>query len=75
MKIHVKMIGPLIYDVGFSEKDLEIPERTTAEMLMELISVPKQRPKIVTRNGKAVAPQEELTEGDRIAISPIYSGG
>ena len=75
MKIHVKMIGPLIYDVGFSEKDLEIPEPTTAEMLMELISVPKQRPKIVTRNGKAVAPHEELAEGDRIAISPIYSGG
>jgi len=75
MKIHVKMIGPLIYNVGFSEKDLEIPERTTAEMLLELINVPKQRPKIVTRNGKAVAPQEELTEGDRIAISPIYSGG
>jgi sulfur carrier protein ThiS len=75
MKIHVKMIGPLIYDVGFSEKDLEIPERTTAEMLMELISVPKQRPKIVTRNGKAVAPHEELAEGDRIAVSPIYSGG
>ena len=75
MKIHVKMIGPLIYDVGFSEKDLEIPERTTAEMLMELISVPKQRPKIVTRNGKAVAPQEELADGDRIAVSPISSGG
>ena len=75
MKIHVKMIGPLIYNVGFSEKDLEIPERTTAEMLLELINVPKQRPKIVIRNGKAVAPQEELTEGDRIAISPIYSGG
>jgi sulfur carrier protein ThiS len=75
MKIHVKMIGPLIYDVGFSEKDLEIPAQTTAEMLMELISVPKQRPKIVTRNGKAVAPQEELADGDRIAVSPIYSGG
>jgi len=49
--------------------------RTTAEMLMELISVSKQRPKIVTRNGKAVAPHEELAEGDRIAVSPIYSGG
>ncbi len=75
MKIHVKMIGPLIYDVGFSEKDLDVPERTTTERLIELIKVPKQRPKIVTRNGKAVAPQEELAEGDRIAISPIYSGG
>jgi sulfur carrier protein ThiS len=75
MKIHVKMIGPLIYDVGFSEKDLEIPEQTTAERLLELISVPKRRPRIVTRNGRAVAPHEELAEGDRIAVAPIYSGG
>jgi sulfur carrier protein ThiS len=75
MKIHVKMIGPLIYAVGFSEKEMEIPERTTAERLLELMSVPKQRPRIVTRNGKAVAPHEELAEGDRIAVSPIYSGG
>jgi len=75
MKIHVKMIGPLIYDVGFSEKEIEIPERTTAERLLELISVPKQRPRIVTRNGRAVTPQEELADGDRIAVSPIYSGG
>jgi len=40
-----------------------------------MIHISKQRPKIVTRNGKAVAPNEHLEEGDRIAISPIYSGG
>jgi len=75
MKITVKLIGPLIYDAGFSEKEIEIPERTTAEGLLELIKVSKQRPKIITRNGRAVASDEELQDGDRIAISPIYSGG
>ncbi|MBZ5497523.1 MAG: MoaD/ThiS family protein [Acidobacteriia bacterium] len=75
MKIKVKLIGPLIYEAGFSEKDVDVPAATTAEALLDLIAISKQRPKIVTRNGKAVAPQELLTEGDRIAISPIYSGG
>jgi sulfur carrier protein ThiS len=40
-----------------------------------MIHISKQRPKIVTRNGKAVAPNEHFEEGDKIAISPIYSGG
>jgi molybdopterin converting factor small subunit len=75
MKIKIKVIGPLIYETGFSEKDLEVPSATTADALLNLIAIPKQRPKIVTRNGKAVAPDELLADGDRIAVSPIYSGG
>ena len=69
------MIGPLMYEAGFSEKEIDLPIATTAESLLELIHVSKQRPKIMTRNGKAVAPHEPLEEGDKIAISPIYSGG
>ncbi|MCX6562914.1 MAG: MoaD/ThiS family protein [Candidatus Aminicenantes bacterium] len=75
MKIQVKMIGPLMYEAGFSEKEIEVPAATTADSLLDLIKVSRQRPKIVTRNGRAVAPDERLAEGDRIAISPIYSGG
>ena len=75
MKIQVKMIGPLMYEAGFSEKEIEVPPATTADSLLDLIKVSRQRPKIVTRNGRAVAPDERLNEGDRIAISPIYSGG
>lgn len=75
MNVRVKIIGPLIYEAGFSEKDFELPAATTAEKLLELIPLSKQRPKIVTRNGRAIAPLEILEEGDRIAISPIYSGG
>ena len=75
MKIKVKLIGPLIYEAGFSEKDIEVPAATTADALLDLIAIPKERPRIVTRNGKAVAPHELLSEGDSVAISPIYSGG
>jgi molybdopterin converting factor small subunit len=73
--VRVKIIGPLMYEAGFSEKDVTVPESTTVEALLDLVSVPRQRPKIVTRNGRAVTPEEHLADGDKIAISPIYSGG
>jgi sulfur carrier protein ThiS len=69
------MIGPLMYEVGFSEKEVEVPAATTADTLLDLIAVSRQRPRIMTRNGRAIAPQEVLEDGDKIAVSPIYSGG
>jgi molybdopterin converting factor small subunit len=75
MKITVKLIGPFVQAFGFSEKGLEVPQGTTADGLLALVAVDKARPKIVTRNGRAVAPDEALADGDRVVISPIYSGG
>jgi molybdopterin converting factor small subunit len=75
MKITVKLIGPFVHLFGFSEKELDVPDGTTADELIVIVSIDKSRPKIVTRNGRAVAPDEALAEGDRVVISPIYSGG
>jgi sulfur carrier protein ThiS len=75
MKITVKLIGPFVQAFGFSEKELECSAETTADGLVALVNIDKARPKIVTRNGRAVAPDEALAEGDRVVISPIYSGG
>lgn len=75
MKITVKLIGPLIYAAGFSEKDIEVPEAVTSDKLLELVGISQDRPRIVTRNGKAIGPAETLAEGDRVVISPLYSGG
>jgi sulfur carrier protein ThiS len=75
VKITVKLIGPFIQLFGFGEKELDVPEGTTAEELIALVSIDRSRPKIVTRNGRAVVPDEALAEGDRVVISPIYSGG
>lgn len=75
MKITVKLIGPFVQLSGFSEKELDVPDGTTADELIVIVSIDKSRPKIVTRNGRAVGPDEALAERDRVVISPIYSGG
>jgi molybdopterin converting factor small subunit len=75
LKVRVKMIGPLMYEAGFSEKEVDVTAGTTADALLDLIAVSRQRPRIMTRNGRAVAPEEVLEDGDKIAVSPIYSGG
>jgi molybdopterin converting factor small subunit len=75
MKVKVKLIGPLMYEAGFNEKDIEAPDGTTVGDLLNLVAIAKERPKIVIRNGKSVAPEELLQEGDKISVSPIYSGG
>ena len=75
MKITVKLIGPFVQAFGFSEKAIEVPPGTTTEDVLAVVAVDKSRPKIVTRNGRAVGPGEILAGGDRVVISPIYSGG
>lgn len=75
MKITVKLIGPFVQLFGFSEKELDVPDGTTADELIAIVSIDKSRPNIVTRNGRAIGPGEALAEGDRVVISPIYSGG
>jgi sulfur carrier protein ThiS len=66
MKVTVKLIGPFVQKLGFSEKEIDVPSATTVEELIPLVEGDKTRPKIVTRNGRAVAPGEEIRDGDRI---------
>ena len=75
MKVTVKLVGPFIYAAGFSEKEVEAPAEATSARLLEIVGIGPDRPRIVTRNGRAVGPDETFAEGDRIVISPLYSGG
>jgi sulfur carrier protein ThiS len=75
MKVTVKLIGPLIYEGGFSERTLELPRAMTVRQLSAYVKIDKKRPTIITRNGKAAAPGDKVADGDRVAISHIYSGG
>ena len=75
MKITIKLIGPFIYMAGFSEKEFEVSEPATVESLIGLVGIGEDRPRIVVRNGAAVSPGDELRDGDRVVISPLYSGG
>lgn len=75
MKVTVKLIGPLIYEGGFSEKELRLPGPITAGELSARVKIDRKRPTIITRNGRAVAAGDRLEDGDRVVISHIYSGG
>ena len=75
MKITVKLVGPFIYEAGFSEKEFEVPEPATVEGLLEHVGIGRDRPRIDTRNGGAIGPLDPLRDGDRVVIAPVYSGG
>ncbi len=75
IKITIKLIGPFINQLGFSEKTMDFPAEVTVEQVLNLLSLDPARPKIITRNGQAVTPTDKLKNNDRLAISPLYSGG
>jgi sulfur carrier protein ThiS len=75
MKVTVKLIGPLIYEGGFSEKVVQLPGPMTARQLSAFVKIDRKRPTIITRNGAAIAPGDKVADGDRVVISHIYSGG
>jgi sulfur carrier protein ThiS len=75
MKVTVKLAGGLVHTLGFSERELELPAGTTVAGLLEAIGIDPARPVIVGRNGWAIDPDEALQDGDRILISPVFSGG
>ena len=75
MKVTVKLIGPLIYSAGFSEKEITLPGSAAVKDLLTRIKIDKKRPTIITRNGNAIGAAEALQEGDRVVVSPLYSGG
>mgnify|MGYP001318987727 CR=1 FL=1 len=75
MKVTVKLIGPLIYTAGFSEKQITLSAPATAGEVLARVDAGKHRPTILTRNGRAVGHLDVLEDGDRLVISPIYSGG
>lgn len=75
IKITVKLIGPFVNQLGFSEKTMEFPAGATVDTVLSSLPLDSKRPKIITRNGQAVTTGEKLGDGDRLAISPLYSGG
>ncbi len=75
MKVTVRFTGPLVRKFGFSSKELDFPEAALTADLLALLGVGPTPPRIVTRAGQALAPGEPLRDGDRVVISPIYSGG
>ena len=69
------LIGSLSERTGFNEKELDVPAGMTIDGLMALLGIDATWPAVVTRNGFAAAPDEVVAAGDRVVISPVFSGG
>jgi len=75
MKVTLKLVGGLVHTLGFSEREVEAPPGTTVGELLDAIGIDRTRPVIVGRNGWAIDRVEEVLEGDRLLVSPVFSGG
>ncbi len=75
VRVTVRLVGGLVHTAGFSQREFELPAGTTVATLLPMIPVDPARPVILARNGRAIRDDEVLEDGDRIMISPIFSGG
>jgi sulfur carrier protein ThiS len=52
-----------------------LPAGTTAGDVLAWLGITDPRTVITTRNGSGIGPDEMIGEGDRILVSPPFSGG
>lgn len=75
MNVTLKLVGGFVHTVGFSQKELDVEPGTTVADILVMIGIDRARPMIFARNGHGVREDEEVQAGDRILVSPIFSGG
>ena len=75
MRVTVKLAGGFVHTVGFSQRELDLEPGATVDDILVAIRIDRAWPMIVARNGWAVPAEEELRDGDRILVCPIFSGG
>lgn len=74
MRVTVKLVGGLIQRLGFDEQPLDLPAGTTAGALLAAFGIPFGSV-VTTRNGRGISHEEAMADGDRILVSPPFSGG
>ena len=75
MKVTLKLAGGLVHTVGFSQKELDVEPGTTIADILATLAIDGSRPMVIARNGHGVGADEEVRAGDRILVSPVFSGG
>ena len=75
MKVTLKLSGGFVHIVGFSRKEIDVEPGTTIADILATIAIDRARPMIIARNGWVVSADEPVADGDRILVSPVFSGG
>jgi sulfur carrier protein ThiS len=75
MKVTLKLSGGFVHTVGFSRKEVDVEPGTTIADILAKIAIDRTRPMLIARNGWVVSVDEPVEDGDRILVSPVFSGG
>jgi sulfur carrier protein ThiS len=75
METTVKLIGGLIHTLGFSERTMQLPPGATVADLLATLGINAARPTITSKDGWMIRLDEEIHDGDRIVVAPVFSGG
>jgi sulfur carrier protein ThiS len=75
IRVTVRLVGGLVHTLGFSEREFELDLHATVADLLAAIGADPARRLIVARDGWAVEPTDVLHDGDRLLVSPVFSGG
>jgi sulfur carrier protein ThiS len=74
MKINVKLVG--LFQTGrFKQKDMDYPDGTQVQQVMDALLLPEQLFGIVLINGTHADTVTLLSEGDQLVLMPIVDGG
>jgi sulfur carrier protein ThiS len=75
MKVTLRLSGGFVHTVGFSRKEVDVEPGTTIGDILAKIAIDRTRPMLIARNGWVVSVDEPVEDGDRILVSPVFSGG
>jgi sulfur carrier protein ThiS len=75
MRVTLRLTGGLAHRTGFSHRELEVEPGSTIADILDAVAIDRSLPMIVARNGWAVEADEPVEAGDRIFLSPVFSGG
>jgi sulfur carrier protein ThiS len=75
MKVTLRLAGAFVHKVGFSKRELDLEPGTTIGDILAMIGIDRERSMVIARNGHGASEAEEVQDGDRILVSPIFSGG
>ena len=75
IRVTVKLVGGFVHTLGFSEREIDLPAGAILTDLLARIGLDAARPMITSRAGWVIRAGEELRDGDRVMISPVFSGG
>jgi len=74
LRIQVKLIGQFSLKCGFTEKDVELPDASTVADALKKLGL-KDLPYVASIRGHGVKDEAPLKDGERLVVSPVFSGG